>query len=98
MEIVTRLGTKWVVFGAPGCSFCAKAKELLKSEEYTYVNVCAEEEELCESSLFQELKERNSWSTVPQVYLNGNFIGGYAALQEKLKTLNADEIRFDAEF
>lgn len=56
----------------PQCGFSARAAEALKScgERFAYVNVLADPE------IFQNLPRFADWPTFPQVFVNGELIGG----------------------
>lgn len=56
----------------PQCGFSARVLEIFKSYSVPFetVNVLANEE------LRQALKEFSNWPTFPQVYINGQLIGG----------------------
>ena len=56
----------------PQCGFSARAVEALKScgERFAYVNVLADPE------IFENLPRFADWPTFPQVYVNGELIGG----------------------
>lgn len=71
--------SKVVVYGAPDCSYCVKAVELLEREQtpYTYHDVTKDLEAL------QMLKDRKL-RTVPQVWVGNIHIGGYTQLREHL--------------
>jgi NADH-dependent peroxiredoxin subunit F len=55
------------------CPYCAKAKALLKSKGLSYqeVNVTSDE------ALQQEMVTRSGRRTVPQIFLDGESVGGY---------------------
>ena len=61
----------------PQCGFSARALELLKpfGEVHT-VDV------LAEASVRDGIKEYSSWPTIPQVYINGKFVGGSDIVSE----------------
>lgn len=69
------------VFGTPTCGYCGAAKALLDKHkiEYNYVDLSQPGEK-------QKLEMRLSTSirTVPQIILNGEYIGGYKELAAKL--------------
>ena len=71
MEIYTK---QW-------CPYCAKAKALLKSKELSYREIDVTSDE----ALQQEMVKRSGRRTVPQVFLEGESIGGY----DDLANLNA---------
>lgn len=56
----------------PQCGFSSKTAEALKSleVEFAYVNVLADPE------IFQNLPSYADWPTFPQVYVDGELIGG----------------------
>jgi monothiol glutaredoxin len=56
----------------PQCGFSSRAVEALKAcgQEFAFVNVLADPE------IFQNLPRFADWPTFPQVYINGELIGG----------------------
>lgn len=59
----------------PACGFSARVVAVLKANgfapsTYRYVNVL--EDEL----MREEIKSFSQWPTIPQLYINGDFIGG----------------------
>lgn len=56
----------------PQCGFSSRASQALMAcgEEFAYVNVLADPE------IFQDLPQYANWPTFPQVYINGELIGG----------------------
>jgi monothiol glutaredoxin len=55
----------------PQCGFSARALELLKPFGPVYsVDV------LAEPAVREGIKEYSNWPTIPQVYINGQFVGG----------------------
>lgn len=56
----------------PQCGFSNNVVQILNSlgTPYETVDVLADE------SIRQGIKEYSSWPTIPQVYINGDFIGG----------------------
>lgn len=56
----------------PQCGFSARAVEALKRSGATFetVNVLADAE------VREGLKEFSQWPTIPQVYIDGKFVGG----------------------
>ena len=65
------------LFSRDGCAYCAKAKALLKDAGIEY-------EELVLHRDFSEstIRAVSGEATVPQVFINGNLIGGSEALRE----------------
>lgn len=63
----------------PQCGFSAKAVSILKAcgvEQFTTVNV------LEDPAIRQGIKEFSNWPTIPQLYVNGEFIGGSDIMSE----------------
>lgn len=56
----------------PQCGFSAKSAEMLTAcgAKFASVNVLADPE------IRQGIKEFSNWPTIPQLYINGQFIGG----------------------
>ena len=57
----------------PQCGFSGRAVSLLKScgvKEFLDVNI------LEDAELRQGIKDFSNWPTIPQLYINGEFIGG----------------------
>lgn len=63
----------------PQCGFSANAAGLLKAcgvSHFLAVNVLADPE------IRQGIKEFSNWPTIPQLYINGQFIGGSDIMTE----------------
>jgi monothiol glutaredoxin len=56
----------------PMCGFSSRTAEALKAcgEEFAYVNVLADPE------IFENLPRFADWPTFPQLYINGELVGG----------------------
>ena len=62
------------IWGRPSCSFCEKAKQLCEQYEIKYEYILIDGPEKLE-----ELRELvPDARTVPQIFWNGNYIGGYS--------------------
>lgn len=67
----------------PQCGFSAKAIQLLKMSgvsEVTTVNV------LEDAEVRQGIKAFANWPTIPQLYVNGEFIGGTDIMNEMFES------------
>ncbi len=62
----------------PQCGFSARASQILSSFNVPYhtVNILADAEKR------QGIKDFSDWPTIPQVYINGEFVGGSDILME----------------
>ena len=70
-------GNKVIIFmkgtpQMPQCGFSSRTVEALKQcgKQFSYVNV------LMDHEIFQNLPKFSDWPTFPQVYINGELIGG----------------------
>ncbi len=80
-------GNKVVLFmkgtkNFPQCGFSARSVEILKKcgAEFKDVNV------LTDPEIRQGIKDFSNWPTIPQVYVNGKFIGGSDILMEMFQS------------
>ncbi len=62
----------------PQCGFSNNAVQLLNSLGAPYETV----DVLADSDIRQGIKEYSNWPTIPQVYINGEFVGGSDVLIE----------------
>ena len=62
----------------PQCGFSSRAADMLKScgKEFAYFNVIADME------VFESLPQYADWPTFPQLYVNGELIGGHDIMME----------------
>lgn len=64
---------------APQCGFSAAAVQILEAcgaEDVATVNV------LSDNEIRQGIKEFANWPTIPQLYINGEFVGGADIMRE----------------
>jgi monothiol glutaredoxin len=64
---------------APQCGFSAAAVQILEAcgaDEVATVNVLADDE------IRQGIKQFSSWPTIPQLYVDGEFVGGTDIMRE----------------
>ena len=62
----------------PMCGFSSRASQAMQScgVEFAYVNVLSDPE------VFENLPRYQNWPTFPQIYVNGELIGGHDILME----------------
>ena len=67
---------------APQCGFSNAVVQVMKAEnaEFTYFNV------LADPDLREGIKSFSNWPTIPQVYVDGEFIGGCDTTLEMYKS------------
>lgn len=58
------------------CAYCFAAKRLLKKKELAFKEVPIDRD----SGLRAEMIQRSGRTTVPQIFINGNAIGGYSEM------------------
>lgn len=77
----------------PQCGFSSTAVQILNAcgvtEIYT-VNVLADE------AIRQGIKEFASWPTIPQLYVNGEFVGGSDIMREMYQSGEMQQLLKDA--
>lgn len=66
----------------PQCGFSARVVDILKKcgAEFKDVNV------LADPALRQGIKEFSTWPTIPQVYIDGKFVGGSDIVAEMFES------------
>ena len=80
---------KNIVFGKESCPHCVRAKEHLDQAniEYTYYDVVKEPRALYEMlARVKPIIGPKTPVTVPQIWLNGEYVGGASELSERLKS------------
>ncbi len=73
------------IYGTQNCTFCHKAKQLLLQHDKTFEFIDVSESEDITAAFFNRFP---GVSTVPQIVLGEEHIGGYTELQKSL-TLDA---------
>ena len=65
------------IYSTTVCPYCVRAKQLLerKGVEYKEINLSKEAPEVC-----IELMQRTNHRTVPQIFIDDQFIGGFDQL------------------
>ena len=76
----------------PQCGFSATVAQILKLsgvQSYASVNVLGDEE------VRQGIKEYANWPTIPQLYVNGEFVGGCDIVREMYENGELQEVLKD---
>ena len=66
-----------IIYTSNWCSYCNAAKNLFDELKLEYQEINIEKENISRQSLL----ELSGGNTVPQISINGKFIGGYQELQ-----------------
>ena len=70
---------KAIIWSKENCSFCVQAKNLLNMKGIEF-----EERKLGEGYTREQLLEAvPGASTIPQIFINGEYVGGFKELKEK---------------
>ena len=67
---------------APQCGFSAAVVDVFNALNVSYVT----RDVLRDNELRDGIKKYSNWPTIPQVYINGKFIGGCDITREMFKT------------
>jgi len=70
------------IYTKTNCSYCTAAKNLLTSKNIPYVEFNIEKVEYFKEMLLTEVPHAK---TVPQIFEDGKYIGGYNELVERIK-------------
>jgi monothiol glutaredoxin len=76
----------------PQCGFSARAVEILKKCGATFKDVNV----LADPALRQGIKDYSQWPTIPQVYINGKFVGGSDILLEMFESGELQKVLAEA--
>jgi glutaredoxin 3 len=77
-----------VVFGAEYCSFCNRAKSLLEKANANFEYLDVEEEPVLVQ--LQQLQRELNYKTIPMVFIDRQFIGGYKELYQMVHSRQLD--------
>ena len=75
-----------IIYSKAGCLYCTSAKELLSSENINYIDIDISDNNELRQKLIKDTKQL----TVPYIFINGKFIGGYQQLANLKKTTDFD--------
>lgn len=85
---------KIVVFSKTNCSFCTKAKDVLKEKNLEYHSIELDVNKQCPNDNCQQLTTslilQTRMRTVPQIFINGKLIGGFTDLESMAR----DDLKF----
>ena len=65
------------IYTAPLCNFCTKAKDLLNSKGITFEEIKLEKDP---QKRFEMHKRTNGRTSVPQIFINNQYVGGFVEL------------------
>ncbi|MDF1758884.1 MAG: glutaredoxin 3 [Legionellaceae bacterium] len=62
-----------VIYSGARCSYCVRAKELLKRKGLSFTEILIDEDDKSR----EEMVEKTNRFTIPQIFINDQHIGGY---------------------
>ena len=69
--------TSVTMYTTPICGYCGSAKRLLQASGISYTEVDLSKDH----ELRYKLVSETGWRTVPMIYVEGQFVGGYQELR-----------------
>lgn len=72
------------IYTKPSCPWCVRAKELLKSNGIEYKEFILGIDGVTKETVEQKIGNGVQIRTVPQIFLDGNYIGGCTELMKVL--------------
>jgi glutaredoxin 3 len=72
---------RFIIYTLSYCQYCVAAKDLLQSKGLPF-------EEIVSDSNKEDVKEKNSYSTFPQIFVDGELLGGYDNLTQYITKNN----------
>ncbi len=70
-----------LIYTTQTCTYCNLAKNLLKEKKLQFKEINVE----TNLNILKDLIKKTNHKTVPQIFINEKFIGGYTELREYLK-------------
>ena len=61
------------IYSSPWCGYCYRAKQLLESKDIAFIEIDVMEEPARRQEMVTRAKGR---TTVPQIFINGKWVGG----------------------
>jgi len=95
-----------VMFALEWCEFCWAAIKVLKEYEIPYRTINLDSADYMENNRGRKIRlalnEKTTWTTLPQIYINNEFVGGCVDLFDECKAgtlqdrLSASNIQFNS--
>lgn len=77
-----------MIYTTATCPYCIKAKGLLEQKGAAYTNVDVNQEK----EKFAAIKQQTGWNTVPQIFIDGVFVGGCDDIHQLDRQGKLDEL------
>lgn len=75
-----------LIYSTDYCPYCDRAKALLQSKQLSFTEINIEHNDV----LRKEMMEKSGRRTVPQIFINGQSVGGFDDLAELNRTGKLD--------
>lgn len=66
-----------IVYTAPSCPYCVRAKDLLKRRNVVFQEILISWDD---EAGWKEAEKRSGMKTMPQIFIDGKCVGGYTEL------------------
>lgn len=73
--------TDIVIYGTPSCTYCEQAKKFLDTMGLEYTYKCI----MTDHTAMEEFSQAGNFRTVPQIFIDGEHVGGYSEMFEIIK-------------
>ena len=70
------------IYTKPTCPYCVKAKNILNGKNIKYTEYTVGQDGITKETIEQKIGQNASVKTVPQIFLDGKYIGGCAELMK----------------
>lgn len=67
-----------VIYSKKVCAYCDAAKNLLNGKDVPFKEIMVDED----PSIFADLRKKTGMMTVPQIFIDGELVGGYSELSK----------------
>ena len=79
-QLLNALTSDWIIYTKEGCSYCTKAKDLLKSKGINFSTIVIND--LNRNTILEKIDPlTNSYKYYPKIFNGKQFIGGYTELK-----------------
>jgi len=73
-----------IIYSKDYCPYCDRAKEFFTARGLPYKEIDITRDE----KAYADLREKTHHMTVPQIFIDGDFVGGYTDMMDKVRAGN----------
>lgn len=77
-----------IIYSGEHCTFCQRAKQFFESRNIDYTELRVD----TDTGLRQEMEAKSGRRTIPQIFINGQHVGGYDDLMALARTDALDKL------